>query len=136
MQEELISFETAKLAKEKGFDWECENYYDVPKYPLYSRDTKEICHRKYRNAKGYDSYYTQNEYKAPTQSLLQKWLREVHKIDVFVSKIGSTSYKKYYFQISKNDTWINSDNSNSTRYLKFEDALEKGLFESLKLIKQ
>ncbi len=27
MKEQLISFETAKLAKEKGFDIECLNFY-------------------------------------------------------------------------------------------------------------
>ena len=65
MKEQLVSFETAKLAKEKGFDIFTD-------YSFYS-DGKE----------------TVSEYGCedilifrPTQSLLQKWLRENYKIYV------------------------------------------------------
>ena len=29
MEEQLISFETARLAKEKGFDWKCDNHWEL-----------------------------------------------------------------------------------------------------------
>jgi hypothetical protein len=71
---------------------------------------------------------------APTQSLLQKWLREVHNIDVWVNKIGSTNEKKYYFNVMVNNKFVNTTNSNSKTFLKYEEALEVGLQEALKLI--
>ena len=64
MQENLISFEVAKLAKEKGFTLNCfgQNYY--------ISETK-LC----KSNKLLDKDLT-NVYSAPTQSLLQRWLLE------------------------------------------------------------
>ena len=57
--DELVSFETAKLAKEKGFD--------VP---------TDFCYEKSGNLVRVGSI------SAPTQSLLQRWLREEERIEV------------------------------------------------------
>jgi hypothetical protein len=81
----------------------------------------------------------------PTQSLLQKWLREVHQIYVDVD-IDQTTYPKFCYMISRfigNPTnlaaeewdWKNYPNGeNWSLHRKWEDALEEGLFEALKLI--
>jgi len=128
IQEQIISFVVAKLAKEKGFDCECENYYDVPRYTIYNNDTKEFLHRKYNNCKGYDSYYTTNQYKAPTQSLLQKYLREVHKIDIAII------YFDKGFLYSVKDRFTKA-NSYKVEYIDtYEEALEIGLQEALSRI--
>jgi len=72
IKEDYVSFETAKLLKEKGFDWECEYFYD-----WYEDDDEYIicsiggsC-----NKEDYPS-----EYSMPTLQMTCKWLREVHKI--------------------------------------------------------
>lgn len=87
MEDQLISFETAKLAKEKGFEEYCFSYYNLK---------GEIKHNYSENGSSTDVDFRvdledlldnfnrgiPNTYSAPTQSLLQKWLREVHKIHI------------------------------------------------------
>jgi len=134
MQEQLITFETAVLAKEKGFDLEFCNvgwhgdFGDLKgdNYPFlgtYSFYKSIYCNNK-----------DEHQIQRPTQSLLQKWLREVHNIDVWVNKIGSTNEKKYYFNVMVNNKFVNTTNSNSKTFLKYEEALEVGLQEALNLI--
>lgn len=64
IHEEIATFEVAKLAKEKGFREKCiEHYYD---------DTKDL----YRSSNPQCYNFGGNTSDAPTQSLLQRWLRE------------------------------------------------------------
>ena len=72
MEEIRVSFETAKLAKEKGFDIDCG-------WKL----------RKLENGSFTHTNSSELGIEQPTQSLLQKWLREVHNINVLVYRIGS-----------------------------------------------
>jgi len=141
MEEQLISFETAKLAKEKEFNINTKKFY-------------------YINAKWYkdgeigegfsDDYWGDNTdlnwngldrlpikpfsecVSAPTQSLLQKWLREVHHIDVFIvaNFIGEEKHR-YSYYIIINEVDIDADGAEAEIY---EEALEAGLQEALKLI--
>lgn len=112
MEEQLISFETAKLAKEVGFPQYREGVY-------YTKD-KEHCLVGW----GFDNI---REYSAPTQSLLQKWLREVHNIDVYCIPWVYENKRVY-------DFFINYEGE-SRAYSSYEKALEIGLQEALKLIK-
>jgi hypothetical protein len=112
MKEELIKFKTAKLAKEKGFKVECSDYYDV------KGNTNSFEH--YGEALPYGVCFK------PTQSLLQKWLREVHKINVYCTP---THYNY--------DVWVNNVIAEIPVPLlmgSYEEVLEKGLQEGLKLI--
>lgn len=71
----------------------------------------------------------------PTQSLLQKWLREEHKIFINIETDVADL---------KEDRWIHMvDINNKVRYIPnevcgvnstYEEALEKGLIEALKLV--
>ena len=72
MTDELIQFETAKLAKEKGFDLmhECKDGF----HP----DTGEVLSPTFWDYVLGDKRLVGR----PTQSLLQKWLREVHELDI------------------------------------------------------
>ena len=58
MTEDYVSFETAKLLKEKGFDEECQKYYGDYKYPC------------------------------PTLQMAMKWLREEHKLYMYTAFAG------------------------------------------------
>lgn len=70
MHEEICTYEVAKLAKEKGFREKCiEHYYD---------DTKDL----YRSSNPQCYNFGGNTSDAPTQSLLQRWLREEKRIEV------------------------------------------------------
>ena len=64
--EDYVSFEIAKLLKEKGFDEYC-GYYDK---------TGEYWDYKTFNHKG-DEYIS-----APTLQMAMKWLRKVHNLSI------------------------------------------------------
>ena len=119
MKEQMISFETAKIALEKGFDKGMSGYATDGKVYYYLDARKKI------------------EYPSPTQSLLQKWLREKHEIHIVVYPMIVTACEKqgnrYGYAISIREEQLHEDDSD-LGYLTYEDALEKGLYEALKLI--
>ncbi len=127
MNEQLITFETAKLAKLKGFDKfneACETGY----HP----DTGAVLGKPF-----WDRFCNdKRSVGRPSQSLLQKWLREVHKIDVIASPIDD----KYECRIISNrvkGTHIDTPFDYCTSpwlYGTYEEALEKGLQEALNLL--
>ena len=73
--EDYVSFGTAKLLKEKGFDGECRDYYNAEGH-FYSEDFKS----NWNHADGAITIFS-----APTLQMAIKWLREIHKIGVFPS---------------------------------------------------
>ena len=80
--EDYVSFETAKLLKEKGFDAECQSNY----YPCHYPDGSIKYHRDKSAQSGtkiwYNVYSLKNlpkdHYLAPTLQMAMKWLREEH----------------------------------------------------------
>ena len=106
MEDTRVTFETEKLAKEKGCNLEnctCGGYPDC------------ICSDK-----------------RISQSLLAKWLREKYDIDVIINTYRNQNQKYYkYFISEKSKDVIKSEEYYNT----YEDALEIGLQEALKLIK-
>ena len=145
LEEKLISFETAKLAKKKGFNVHCRWYFDDENGDLYENEDFP-----------YNSW--NGSLFAPTQSLLQKWLREVHSIHIEVlpryqPKKLNTEEVLYSWAISckpfdkydgHNDVlnhWIGIHNG--APYIEdifyhvvktYEEALEVGLYQALLLI--
>jgi len=145
MKESLITFETAKLAKEKGFN-------ELVK-TLYISDNDVVKSAKANNSGRTNSNYTEREdykvYSAPTQSLLQKWLREEHNLSVEVEfdysyeiDEGKGNYSDAIFTVKisnisnprKNDVFSPSWQRRDGNQFTYEGALEKGLYEALKLI--
>ena len=132
MEEKLVSREVAELAKEKGFNW-CVGYvysskglhqiYDSSIYENMNGTRYEITPNVYPNP----PYYS-----APTQTLLQKWLREVHNIDIFAFSCRFTGYEEigYYTFSIKGIIPVKN-----YKFKIYEEALEVGLLEALKLIK-
>ena len=117
MKEELINFKTAKLAKEKGFNIPIIYYYDFIKdicSVIVKENINESCSKIYS---------------APTQSLLQKWLREIQMIDIIINISPLTN--EYYSEIPNFIT----GNYVSKKFETYEEALEIGLQTALKLIK-
>ena len=140
MQEQLITFETAKLAKEKGFDFRCEKaYFETKEHILETRRDSEITF-KYKPPRilkrNYGDEFTIFIAEAPTQSLLQKWLREKHEI--YVSPRESYSFDNTLeYVCTVNGTYVNHNIKDKpiNRFDTYEQALEVGLQEGLKLIK-
>ena len=71
--EDYVSFETAKLLKEKGFNDKCRalytSWFDEVEGPNEDRAENWNVEPKY--------------FSAPTLQMAMRWLREVHKIGVF-----------------------------------------------------
>lgn len=88
--EDYVSFETAKLLKEKGFDEKClKKYYgDDKSGPGFNYqdayDGGGIYDDGLNNSELYDSH-VHDEYQdiaSPTLQMAMKWLREVHHIGI------------------------------------------------------
>lgn len=128
MEEQLVKFETAKLAKEKGFNWQCENVFyengEAVTLPYYGGGgSGSVGNFEVEVFCDTDVLFT-----APTQSLLQKWLREEHEIDLWCERF--TTKEDWIWQCPKLNRITITDYHDT-----FEEALEKGLQEALKLIK-
>ena len=97
-KEAYVSFETAKLLKEKGFD---ENTLMV--YMSYGDLCKCNRYDSIRNSNYNDITKNYFECTAPTHQMAMKWLREVHNIDicVFPYQADYISYS-YKVKIYKN----------------------------------
>ena len=129
MQGELITFETAKLAKEKGL----KIYNNI-----YTKDGNKSTIGKYYNkiVKGKQKELADRFcYPCSTQSLLQKWLREVHKILVIVKPMVT----EYEFELA--DEWEvvvylghKGNYIKITEFKTYEEALEEGLQKALKMV--
>jgi predicted GTPase len=128
MEEILINFETAKLAKEKGFNEKVYREYDKFGYLRCTSKSANVV------LGPYEELLKSTEYSASTQSLLQKWLREVHKIHIDIRTNGASGgcYFFYLFQTKVPFYTLFISEKNSDTY---EEALEYALKESLKLIK-
>ena len=70
--EDHVSFETAKLLKEKGFECTTLHYY-------YDKDG-DLLFSAWRVGAG------KNEFVAPTLQMAMKWLREVHHIFIDIDR--------------------------------------------------
>ena len=126
MKDQLVSYEIAKLANEKGFNHMKSNCYgDNMAY----QEGELINTLSGNTVIGYIL--------APTQSLLQKWLRETKDKVICVYSNASG----YLWSIDKvSGTHIKysmytGDCEESGAFTTYELALEKGLQEALKLIK-
>jgi len=157
MKEQLVTSDTAKLTKEKGFDIPC-NYY------IYTPDDLKLVNKnrgritgnkktfeenhifKQRNKYHKGRLFNRNKYtttvSVPTQSLLQKWLREIFKLWVWVEpdKFNKKGLCTYYIESEDESIVINEFSEPSYKNWvmankDYEEALEKGLQEALKLIK-
>lgn len=84
--EDYISFETAKLLKEKGFYQDFYNSF-MPVWH-YNGNNKVL---SFTEDDSYPSE-TQEWYSAPTLQMVMKWLREVHGFHIMVDCIGSENY--------------------------------------------
>ena len=130
MKEQLISFETAKLAKSKGFGLTLKDFFNWFQQYYYNNEGGRKDINQLENS-------INSSYLCVTQSLLQKWLRDKHQIDVcIVKQVDKYLYVSYIAYISQEANNIKQDLVKLDRYLyKYEDMLEIGLLEGLKLIK-
>lgn len=122
MTGELVTLETAKLLKEKGFNEFCEFAYadeDLHIMGLHSTNS-------FFNEIGCG-------YTAPTKSIAQKWLRETKNLHIEIFYMRGDYWVYGILTIPEHDI-IELPNRPLVHYKSYEEALEAGLQEALKLI--
>ena len=128
MKEQLISFETAKLAKDKGFNEDTELFFNS----FYPKGTYNI-----NGFTNYDEVTDKrdNFTSLPTQSLLQKWLREKHNQHIYLFPLdnGKWGFENNSISINLDHIFINYMYEGK-EYNSYEEALEVGLQEALNFI--
>lgn len=129
MEDKRISFETAKLAKEKGFKPETEWN---PKYVTgYLEDQENHKLTEFKE----ENWDIQGYYLAPTLTIIHKWLMNNYKIRVYPTHGASGEFN---YEIRK---W-NYDNQigrwerfgHISSVTTYDEALELGLIHGLNLI--
>lgn len=151
MELQLVSKETAILAKELGFDWKCNNIYlkedlEPDNLIYYEGDaggytTNSTLEDRYFSAtkgdKGKKVICT-----APEQELLAKWLRDVHKIVIHSSTMIDPKYNTrllYYTNIkeySRTNNFYMDRSFVNAYYDNHEQCLEKGLLIGLDILRE
>ena len=135
IEENYVSFETAKLLKEAGFDVPCRGVYVTDRTGYYefreydNKQTKDdLC---WNTEDGF-----QYEYLAPTQALAARWLREVHHYAVCVWY--SAEHEKWFYAHGNLDNMMFDEEYSISEFIydSYEQALEAGLQEAIKLIKK
>jgi hypothetical protein len=107
--EDYVSFETAKLLKEKGFDEPVLKFYD------HKGEVAELYYRPQNKS------ITGDTYKCPTLQMAMKWLRDVHKMYMYVAH---DSMENTWFARVYNDYKTLSDVDNQSTY---EEACESAI---------
>ncbi|MBO7342743.1 MAG: hypothetical protein J6U45_01720 [Alistipes sp.] len=125
IHEEIVTYDVAKLAKEKGYPqhigddaYIVENEYD---------DEYEVgCCYPIQFIPDYLPTIT-----APTQSLLQRWLREEKNVEIYVRHFEETNKYPHHFGViitdNKGDTLEIGGKMFDTYELALEDALKYAL---------
>ena len=106
IEEQFVSFDTAKMLKEAGFEAECGFIVDDDGRKLYR----------------------------PTQALAARWLREVHGlfIEIFY-RITGFNYEIIY---TRTDDVAFTPHEPKINFISYEECLEDALQEAVKLIKK
>ena len=119
--EDYVSFEVAKLLKEKGFDT----------FKSYGWDEELFDKEHPRNfSLGFDS--KEHWISCPTHQMAMKWLREVYGLHIWVEYSRFDFNKEYPYLWNIVETIINGVYWGGTYHKSHEEAVEAALKYSLK----
>lgn len=124
MTEELITLETAKLLKEKGFNEYCKD--------IIREDNGRMMQSVFRTNKD----LPKGAYSRPTQSIAAKWLRETKNLHISIIRNDCG----YGYDICKADNGTHITDgifkgpNDGGQWDTYEETLEVGIQEALKLI--
>ena len=99
--EDYVSFETAKLLKEKGFDW-CESpfYSEQDRDEWRQNNSYTVPNKEYDPDLPFDSETLTLVAPHVSIQMAMKWLIEVHKLFIFISTwLMHENSVQYYFEI-------------------------------------
>ena len=126
--ENFVSFETAKLLKEAGFDVPCNSQYMQNGFRWDGGSSNKVNFNEYETV-----------FSCPTLALAARWFREKHRIVVDVAFIPpSVNGDVWQYFIGEMDdmVWEGDFESSDRKYSTYEEAFEAGLQETIKLMKE
>lgn len=112
--EDYVSFETARLLKEKGFEGVVHAYYHI-----WDNGNKVCSVEEFRRSEAPHLYIP-----CPTIQMAMKWLREVYNVVIVIDTCGETGGEGFYcWQLEDRHTgdWIRNIVGECPTY---EDAVE------------
>lgn len=127
IEEQFVSFDTARMLKEAGFDVECDWFYindGSANTGIVIRSTSPRDHNM-----GIDFL------SRPTQALAAKWLREVHGMHIEIYH-RVTGYGYFITKIETNELLAIPTRGDETQFDIYEEAFENALRKAIKLIKK
>lgn len=123
IKEERVSLGTAKLAKELGFDVETIQYLNHESGGIETETKSE----------NWNQFVDMTS--IPYQTILQRWLREIQNLQVFVYfHLTDLNYFAVITLQNLEGKW-ESYMAGKSEHKTYEQALEIGLLEALKLLK-
>lgn len=139
--DQLVMFQTAVAAHKGGFNLPVTSYFKIG--ALSKKFIEEVC----AVPENINAIDTGSVFSRPTQSLLQKWLREVHRIDVSAQVNFYNKSKKlgYFYSLDcfdSNDIHDGKDYDfdqiesvgKEEGFDSYEEALEVGLLLALDIL--
>lgn len=127
IEEQFVSFDTAKMLKEAGFDAPC--------YVQYS-DRGVQWDASYPDNFNADDF----GYSCPTQALAARWLREVHNLHVYAIQTNlpltepQTTKWKWGYIVTKVDDPTAPDKLFDINYTTYEEAMEAGIRRAIESV--
>ena len=132
IKEAYVSFEVAKLLKEKGFTEECEYFYDWYK----ESESYQIC----SNGGTCNNEKYPDEYSMPTHQMAMAWLREEKNIFISICNGNHCKFDKnipsetvyYFFTITNSYGVYKEEEQCFDEFKTYEEAIEAALKYCLK----
>lgn len=124
MTEELVTLETAKMLKEKGFNEYCKD--------IIREDNGRMMQSVFRTNKD----LPKGAYSRPTQSIAAKWLRETKNLHISIIRNACG----YGYDICKADNGTHITDgifkgpNDGGQWDTYEEALEAGIQKAIELI--
>lgn len=125
--EDYVSFETAKLLKEKGYNGPSVFYDEEDAYRWNSENFIEVPNPNYDPLMPFDTETFRECLPHVTLAMAMKWLREVHHIFISISFHYDKFNQPYYFykiaNIGKKEDW----NIEKSEHITVEEAAEAAI---------
>lgn len=126
IKEQFVSFDTARMLKEAGFDENCRSSYYA---------TGNVCYSDCNNSGLSNGYVSR-----PTQAVAARWLREKKGLHVYaiqtnlpLTKPHTTEWEWGYI-ITKVDNPNTPDKLFDMNYTTYEEAMEAGIRHALESV--
>lgn len=103
IQEDYVSFEVAKLLKEKGFDEATNRYYNAQYDEI--RTVSDTFMTHWNNEEHMKRLMMEGALAIPTLQMACRWLRDVHNIHIGINPISGKGYNATIYDVADFDDY-------------------------------